>query len=137
MIPSSPILKPRKKPIPWDTDFGTDNNDSSVERLIKWLLQDQIYKQWQEGTNEAGEPITKKALTEEFFDKLLKVGIDYRKVADIQTKIYQLEHDFRKARDWIVRFKPDQKDSSTHTDATRCKFKTEEIISESFHNSLL
>ncbi|KAI7854306.1 hypothetical protein BDC45DRAFT_509166 [Circinella umbellata] len=119
VIPASPVLKPRKKHMPWDTDFGTDNKDSSIERLVKWLLQDHVYRQWQEGVNEAGEPVTKKALTEEFLHELLEGGIDYRRGGDIQTKIYQLEHDFGKARDWIVRFRPKEKDSSTHTEETR------------------
>ncbi|KAI9248536.1 hypothetical protein BDA99DRAFT_524959 [Phascolomyces articulosus] len=119
VIPASPPLKARKKPIPWDTDVGTDNNDSSVERLIKWLLRDDVYKQWQEGVAPSGETITKKALTEEFLEELINVGIDYRKVADIQTKIYQLEHDFGKARNWIARNKPDEKESSNQTESTR------------------
>ncbi|KAI9495168.1 hypothetical protein BDB00DRAFT_814930 [Zychaea mexicana] len=120
VVPASPTLKARKKPMPWESDSGTDGSgDSSMERLIKWISRDDHYKKWRTGVGPSGEAITKKALSENFLSELVKAGIDHRKTADIHTKIYELERNFESARGWIVTNKPDQEDSALHDHETR------------------
>ncbi|KAI9318801.1 hypothetical protein BX666DRAFT_1931650 [Dichotomocladium elegans] len=108
----------RKKPIAWDTDAGRDGKTSSMEMMLNWLLRDEKFRIWRTGVSSNGQQMSKKSLISELLNELLQAGIDYRKQADIHTKIYQLEHDFEKARLWIVNNNKDL-DSATHDDATR------------------
>ncbi|KAI8142913.1 hypothetical protein BJV82DRAFT_612702 [Fennellomyces sp. T-0311] len=127
VVPADPGPKSRKRPIPWDTDSGTDGDGSSMERLIKWILRDNNFRRWRRGVGANNEPITKKSLIDEFLGELQSAGIDYRKTADVQTKVYQLENDFEKSRQWLAsNDKPENSalhDASTReTVGQKCKY---------------
>ncbi|KAG7393340.1 hypothetical protein PHYPSEUDO_009544 [Phytophthora pseudosyringae] len=82
----------------WDAD-GVDDGPSSMDVLIQWLEVPGNAARWLEPKREGDG--SRMEMAYEVYDQLLAHGINYRKVASINTKLCKLEHQLQNAECWL------------------------------------